>query len=915
MITNFVPKPFNKLPMKRFNVNVAIVLLALMAMGCSQNRPFISDAEYLTVVEQDLEAKTQALDQPQILAVLDDVKGLSLREHQALKFLYAYMPLGDMVDYSTDFYLQNIRQSFVTQNEMPWGQSVPEELFRHFVLPVRVNNENLDSSRMVFYRELKDRVVNLPMREAILEVNHWCHEKVTYQPSDARTSSPLASVRTAYGRCGEESTFTVAALRAVGIPARQVYTPRWAHTDDNHAWVEAWAEGEWHYIGACEPAPELSMGWFDAPAKRALLLHTRVFGRYNGPEDIMQQTNAFAEINITSNYAPTAKAVVTIVDKDGNPVADADVRFGIYNYAEFFPVLSAKSSTEGITSITAGKGSMSVWAAKDGMIGFDIISVGSAEEFVVALNFSTQNPFSQDFDIVPPAEARIERSIPQTKVEATNFRMAQNDSIRSAYIASFIANELAEKIAEDLNADKDLVVRYLKASRGNWSEIEMFLRQVEPERMDLALQLLGQVAAKDLRDTPADVLLDHLRNVEPQAGNIFLRYVLNPRVGYEMLTPYRSWFQSNLPEDLIRLAKENPANLVEWASGIKVRDDYNPQRIPMSPVGVMKLGVADARSKNFFFVAVCRSLGIPARLEEVTGQLQYFHDGTWHNVNFEQTAAKAPTALGYINLKYTPTQTLENPQYDTHFTLSRIVDGQLQRLNFRETEGYEGTVSWKSRFAKPVALDEGAYLLITGSRQENGNVLARVEMFRVKAGATTSVNLKMRIDEVSIKTIGTINTDLSYRPASGGKAVSLDETSKGSHFVLAIMGAGQEPSNHAIRDFIRHQVAFEQWGIPIVILFGDASQWDRFTRDGFKNLPSNTVFGIDDGSAIAKELVSRLGLSTVNDLPIVVFSNGGGEVTFASQGYRIGLGDQLLKNSNLVNHQRTVAPETGSKSY
>lgn len=96
---------------------------------------------------------------------------------------------------------------------------------------------------MIFYEELKDRVKGLSLYDAVLEVNHWCHEKVIYTPSDARTSSPLASVKTAYGRCGEESTFTVAALRSVGIPARQVYTPRWAHTDDNHAWVEAWVNG------------------------------------------------------------------------------------------------------------------------------------------------------------------------------------------------------------------------------------------------------------------------------------------------------------------------------------------------------------------------------------------------------------------------------------------------------------------------------------------------------------------------------------------------------------------------------------------------------------------------------------------------------------------------------------------------
>ena len=132
---------------------------------------------------------------------------------------------------------------------------MPPREWRHFVLPVRVNNENLDSFRIKLYDTLRERVAGLSMTEAALEINHWCHEHVTYRPSDARTSSPLASLRTATGRCGEESTLTVAALRTVGIPARQVYTPRWAHTDDNHAWVECWTDGRWHFLGACVVQP------------------------------------------------------------------------------------------------------------------------------------------------------------------------------------------------------------------------------------------------------------------------------------------------------------------------------------------------------------------------------------------------------------------------------------------------------------------------------------------------------------------------------------------------------------------------------------------------------------------------------------------------------------------------------------
>ena len=108
-----------------------------------------------------------------------------------------------------------------------------------------------------------------------LEVNHWCHEKAVYKPSDARTKLSFGNGTYRHGRCGEESTLLVAALRSVGIPARQVYTPRWAHTDDNHAWVEAWADGKWYFLGACEPEPVLNLGWFNAPASRGMLMHTK----------------------------------------------------------------------------------------------------------------------------------------------------------------------------------------------------------------------------------------------------------------------------------------------------------------------------------------------------------------------------------------------------------------------------------------------------------------------------------------------------------------------------------------------------------------------------------------------------------------------------------------------------------------
>ncbi len=176
---------------------------------------------------------------------------------------------------------------------MPWGKEIPETEFLHFVLPPRINNENLDSFRTVMCPELKARIKGLSMKEAVLEINHWCHEKVTYRGTDARTSAPLSTIRKSFGRCGEESTLTVTALRTVGIPARQVYTPRWAHTDDNHAWVEVWVNGRWYYLGACEPDADLNMGWFSEPSTRTMLVHSGAYGRYFGKEEAIVAGDRF----------------------------------------------------------------------------------------------------------------------------------------------------------------------------------------------------------------------------------------------------------------------------------------------------------------------------------------------------------------------------------------------------------------------------------------------------------------------------------------------------------------------------------------------------------------------------------------------------------------------------------------------
>ena len=873
-----------------------LLFTLLVWTSCNNQQHFITDAAYRAEVENDFQAKQAALPNGDLFAVFNDQ--MTPEEREALTFMYAYMPIGDITDYSGDFYLKNIRSSFQARNEMPWGDSIPEDIFHHFVLPVRINNENLDESRMVFFDELKDRVKGLSLYDAVLEVNHWCHEKVIYTPSDGRTSSPLASVKTAYGRCGEESTFTVAALRSVGIPARQVYTPRWAHTDDNHAWVEAWVNGKWYFLGACEPEPVLNLGWFNGPAYRGMLMHTKVFGKYNGPEDVMERTDGYTEINVIDNYAPSAKAVITVTDANGKPVKDALVEFKIYNYAEFNSVARKKTDADGKCSLSAGKGDMLVWASKDGKFGYSKVSFGKDGEVTIALNKKPGDVETIALDIIPPVDGSIPAEVTPEQKEANAKRLLEEDAIRNKYVATFYTEEKAEALAKELGIDPMKTEDFMIGSRGNWMEIEKFLRETPAEKRAQAMALLDVVSAKDLRDTPASVLADHLNNTPAVQSEWFNEYIMNPRVANEFLTPYKSFFAANIEPSLAKQAVENPQALVDWVkNNVSINDALNAKRIPIMPMGVWKSRIADKGSRNIFFVAVARSLGIPARIEPVARKIQYFKDNAWVDVDFE-AAVQTTAKQGKVIASYQPIKALQDPKYYSHFTIAKVLpNGTLQTLNFERGGNVDMGLgdTWSGLLKKPLSMDEGNYMLVTGTRMANGSVLAEIEFFNVEADKTTPIQLEMRESKDEIQVIGNFNSENKFKRADNGEETSLLATTGRGYYIVALLGSRQEPTNHAMRDIAAVKKELEDWGRGIVLLFPDEKGYKNFDPKEFGDLPGTITYGLDIDGAIQKEMATAMKLQNANTLPIFLIADTFNRVVFVSQGYTIGLGEQLMK--------------------
>lgn len=862
--------------MKRILISASLFALTLTA---GAQGSFITDTQYRAGMESLFNQRIKTVGKKFYNTKKEK---LTADEQEALKFLYAYMPLADVTDYPTSFYADNVRLSFKARNEMSWGKNVPELLFRHFVLPIRVNNEPLDASRAYFYKELKERIKNLSMHDAILEINHWCHEKVTYQPADARTSSPLQTLRTATGRCGEQSTFAVAALRAMGIPARQVYTPRWAHTDDNHAWVETWADGKWYFLGACEPEPVLNLGWFNAPASRAMLMHTRAFGNYNGPEEVLQRTNNFTEINLTSNYAPTAEVKFEVIDTDGKPVSGAKVEFKIYNYAEFYTAVTKQTDAQGRTSLSAGMGDLLIWASKDGKYGYSKASFGKDNTVTITLNHNVLSDKSkasfeeETFNIVPPAENAKTPYVSDEMRKENNRRFAYEDSIRKAYTATFLTKEQAEKI-------NPRAAEYLVKSRGNKQTIIDFLAR-HKDNEARALGILATLSDKDLRDIPTEILEDNFTAKTNQ---------LSPRVEDEMISiPFKNYIEKAFAGKTSEMFRKDPTALVTWINkNIRIAPEYNALQIAQTPVGVMESKTTDERSRDIFFVDVARSLGIEARKDVVTGKVQYKKDGKWIDVKFEsKEQATAPT--GKLVLTYEPSAFLDDPKYYNHFTISRIVNGSPQLMNFEEGQADMGNgTCWSNTFKNGYSFDTGTYMLTTGTRLASGSVLAATRIFNIEKGKTTTLPLDIRQDANVVSVIGQFNSESII--SKDGKDVSiLSQTGRG-YYILAVLGVGQEPTNHALHDIEKERAAFESWGRPVVLLFESEADAKKFQKDEFGSLPSTVQYAIDKNGAIREQIAREMKLQSKTQMPMFIIADTFNRVVFSSQGYTIGLGEQM----------------------
>lgn len=805
--------------------------------------------------------------------------GCSEKEAQAVKYLYASMPLSDCVNYRFIDFLDYARHGIYLEENGEWKNRIPEELFLNYVMHYRINGEDISPCRSFFYKELKESIKGLSMKEAALKVNYWCAGEATYQSTDDRTVSPMTVYHSAFGRCGEESAFTVSALRSVGLPARQVYVPRWSHCDDNHAWVEVWCDGEWYFMGACEPEEVLNKGWFPGAASRAMLIHSRTFFPLESKDsDLIGMDGAVYMYNETSRYAKTKKIRVLVQTENKTPVVGADVDFEVLNYAEYCLVASVKTDTRGEASIVLGMGSIHIHTFYKDASACLTVAILKDEQVVLTLkkNEDAVSDTWLEFDMNAPPDAIVHPGKITSLNKTEGLKKLQNMTehrLKKTEVWNVSAKESALCYSSDT---QDKIEEIFSMARGNLLEIEKFLANQSGDRPEIKKKLLYVLTAKDYRDLKAEVLLEHYEGALVYADvfeeAVFVNYVLNPRIALEPLSSYRSLIEAYFDMAEKEQFRKEPASL--WKRLSETVEEYPKmeyEALITLPASCLLTGIGSRNSKKILCIAILRTLGVPARFSGTDNSMEYYAKGKWEKICKEE----APSAI----------LRLESEKdihfiYQQNFTLAKLSKGRYKTLQMLNTD-------WENLFLTP-----GRYRILTANRLPNGNLFAQEYNFTLQKSEEKNILLILRSAELSDMLEKIKLPNFVFQDTYGTDLTLKDTLKEGKH-VLIWLEEGKEPTEHILNELYEKQNEFNNLSSRLLLFIRSTDALKNTTI--MKTLPvlRNKQIYYDS----FQENVNLLGRRMYVDpdkLPlIIVVENGNG--IYAQSGYNVGTADMLLR--------------------
>ncbi len=660
-------------------------------------------------------------------------------EHDAAQWILAWLPESDLASLHPGLLKEHVQLACDTYRKAPWRANLPRETWLHFVVPHRVSQEPLQPWRSTLQAELAPVVAPYQsMEEAALAVNRWCRQQATFISTSGRDMGPLTTLKRGLGRCEEEMILTVCAMRAAGIPARTCSTPYWTFIDNNHAWVEVWADNGWYYAESCDDRRCLNDAWFSGAASRAGFVRSTGYGEFDPrPEPLYRANDGVTVINSTAVYTDPFLLRASVA---GHP--ETKVNVNVLN----FGTIRAIARLDGDMALSLGPGSFALTAAApddSGDLLFKTITGEPGQVIEVALDPATDRYDTETnpgfWLTYPEAGARPRREdiCVTDDVDRHHRLLVAADKANREKLRTLDETETAvlDSLPADLREEWDIILA--KPCESFSPLVRLLTWYREPAAQQALTWLLADADDKDLLELDERIIRSHVDLSLAAGGDlpdeVFREGVLALRISREAASNWRE----EIP------VIEWPATTDPAAIRQHLLDAFGDQWIvsertyfgnPVPPNHTFILGRGTETDLKVAFVGLCRRNGMPARYRHGTVEIW---QGAWqeiHPLPQDDEAPEENETAGWVDLGLTRDGVLwpEAESYQ-HFMVSRPGDGLL------ETPWWDpklGLQKW----------DAGEYWFCGTVRVPGGSAFGRLTRFKVESGDTTVVHLPVDMD-------------------------------------------------------------------------------------------------------------------------------------------------------------------------
>ena len=330
--------------------------------------------------------------------------------------------------------------------------------------------------------------------------------------------------------------------------------------------------------------------------------------------------------------------------------------------------------------------------------------------------------------------------------------------------------------------------------RSTGQEIESFLTNTEDSSERQAL--VQNLSAKDHKDAKAWILERHLQvakqyqDVWTDKGleHIYQKYILSPRIWLEEMIDYRTFILEFYTENQKNEFQKAPETIWKWVQqNIQEHPELDDSEIVGTPDGVLRLMQGTGMSKRILFVAICRTFGIPARVNTVNLQAEYWKHGQFMVPGIDAEELPCLVTFSFPDSKA--------PVYGQSWSIGRLEGTDFVTLDLTDLS------------LSTVSIPAGTYRLITTNRLPNGNQYAKETIYVLQSGEEKNIPVCIRKLKLDDMRVSNQLDDFELKP----KTARFSQIAGTHANILAFLVPGEEPTEHVLNEFLMQKEKWNAW--------------------------------------------------------------------------------------------------------